>query len=164
MKCTRVADRAFGRRKSQGRNRVISDVRRQKHMNCLPHEKAEMIRRFARNYRDADISYDRGGVEWLVSYIDSLHDNATDLENEQRIFALGCFLGVCIAETVGGDWSLVGDNWCFILRDASGLDPFDCIRSQMRLDRSTNLLVTFDTITNASRRSGEPDDARESPS
>ncbi|PNY34163.1 hypothetical protein C2E31_24765 [Rhodopirellula baltica] len=133
-------------------------------MKCLPHEKAETFRRFARNYRDADISFDRGGVEWLDMYIDSLHDNATDLENEQRIFALGCFFGVCLAETVGGEWSLVGDRWCFVSCNSSRIDPFDCIRSQMRPDRSDSLVVTFDTVINATEASGEPDDAAESPS
>jgi hypothetical protein len=48
MKCTRVADRAFGSCKSQGRNRVISDVRRPKRMMSLPRHNPAMIEEMLR--------------------------------------------------------------------------------------------------------------------
>ena len=115
-----------------------------------------MIRRFARNYGDADISYDRGGIEWLGGFVDSLRDKATDLQNEQRIFALGCFFGVCLEETVGGQWNLVEDKWRFVSGDSCGIDPFECVRSQLRTERPVSVLAAFDAIENGTSMSDEP--------
>ncbi|WP_146597398.1 hypothetical protein [Novipirellula galeiformis] len=115
-----------------------------------------MIRRFARNYRDADISYDRDGIEWLGVYVDSLREKATDLENEQRIFALGCFYGVCLEETIGGEWNFVDDNWRFVSGDSYGIDPFECVRSQLRTDRPVSVLAAFDALEKSTSMSDEP--------
>ena len=125
-------------------------------MSEHPREKAETIRRFARNYRKANIDFDRSGVEWLDGFIDWLRDREADVQDEKRTFAFGSFYGVCIIETVGGRWKLVNDSWKLVLDASQEIDPFLNARLHLQGGRRYSVLQAFDAISTAARLGDEP--------
>ncbi len=133
-------------------------VRRLMHMNKHPTESADTIRRFARNYRNADVEFDRSGVEWLDRFIDWLREKKADTYDEERIFALGSFYGTCLAETIGGKWACDDDCWKLIPLDKCDLDPFQSVRLHLQIGQKHSVLNAFDAITALPHKDDEPSD------
>lgn len=127
-------------------------------MSEHPREKAETIRKFARNYRKANIDFDRSGAEWLDGFIDWLRDEEADLHNERRTFALGSFFGVCIIETVGGRWAVADGGWKLVLDSPQEIDPFRSARLHLQRGRRYSVLQAFEAISTPARLGDEPRD------
>lgn len=118
-------------------------------MNTHPRERAETIRRFARNYRHADIDFDRRGVEWLDGYLTWLREKNADMSDEGRIFALGSFLGECMIATHGGQWLFDDKGWTFLSASDRPFDPFQSVRMHAQLGPTHSVLRAFDERTSA---------------
>ena len=134
------------------------------HMNKHPNENADTIRRFARNYRNADVDFDRSGVVWLDGFIDWLRENNADIEDSQRIFALGCFFGTCVIDTIGGQWACDNDAWKLVPLRKWDLDPFQSVRLHLQFGQEHSVLVTYNNVVVLAQRCDEPSDATESAS
>lgn len=119
-------------------------------------EKAETIRRFARNYCNADIDFDRGGVEWLDGFIDWLRDKKVGLDDEKRTFAFGAFFGACVLEAVGGRWALANNRWKLVLDASQEIDPFLVARLHLQCGRQYPVLQAFDAMSAPARLGDEP--------
>jgi hypothetical protein len=121
-----------------------------------PCEKAETVRRFARNYRNANIDFDRSGVQWLDGFIDWLREKGVDESNGKRSFALGSFLGVCIIETFGGRWVRTECGWKVNLAPSHEIDPYSIIRLHLECGPQYSVLLAFDSILAPARSNDEP--------
>ncbi len=126
------------------------------HMSDHPNKKAETIRRFARNYRNANIDFDRSGVEWLDGFIDWLREKGAHKYDDERIFALGSFFGVCIIETFGGRWAIAENSWKLNLDSSRQIDPFVTIRLHLEHGLRNSVLGVFDTIPISKQANDDP--------
>ncbi len=146
--CTPDRDSALSKWLNTLAIEVNRTVRRQMHMNKHPSESADTIRRFARNYRNADVDFDRSGVAWLDGFIDWLRENNVDIEDSQRIFALGCFFGTCIIETIGGKWTCDNDVWKLVPLGKCDLDPFQSVQLHLQFGQKRSVLGAFNNVVN----------------
>lgn len=126
------------------------------HMSVHPCEKADTIRRFARNYCKANIGFDRNGVQWLDGFIDWSREKDVDACDDKRNFALGSFFGACIIETFGGRWTFVEGSWKLYLDPSCETDPFLSIRLQLERGLPYSVLGAFDAILGAEQGGDKP--------
>ena len=135
------------------------------HMNKHPREKTATIRRFARNYRNADVDLDESGIQWLDGFFDWLREKKVDIEDEDRVFALGSFFGTCVIETIGGQWACDDEHWKLVpLATRCDLDPFQSVRLHLQFGQKHSVLGVYSEIAALAKKYDEPSDARESPS
>jgi len=125
-------------------------------MSEHPREKADMIRRFARSYRNTNIDFDRSGVEWLDGFIDWLREKEADVHDEKRTFALGSFFGVCMIESVGGQWAFAEGSWMLVSDASREIDPFVLTRLHLQCGPRYSVLGEFDAISVQAQPDDEP--------
>jgi hypothetical protein len=71
---------------------------------------AEFVISLAQKHLGRKIGYDRGGIEWLDTYIQNLHRDNQHTSGK-LIDCLGSYLGECIIHSFGGQWSEVDGAW-----------------------------------------------------
>lgn len=109
---------------------------------------ARLVCRTAAEELDAEIGFDRAGVQWLDGFIQRQHNQGPgQSENGGLADVLGCYLGQCIIATYGGSWreTATGLGVSFDPKHVVAY-PLAKVRKHLQAGASDSVLSMFDVI------------------
>jgi hypothetical protein len=107
---------------------------------------AELVVATAEKHLERKVGYDRDGVEWLDGYIQRQHEHGDPDNREALVSTLGSFLGECIIETYGGDWTHTEYGWSVAFDNGNAAYPFAKAAKQLENGAEDSVLSFFDSI------------------
>lgn len=113
--------------------------------NPIQHN-AALVQQIAREHFQAEIDFDRSGVEWLDAYIMRQHEKGDPAQFDALTSTLGSFFGECIIRTYGGEWA--EDQYGLAVRfdESNAVYPFAKVAKQLEDGAEESVLSMFDTI------------------
>lgn len=109
-------------------------------------QNAELVRTVAQNQLSTDVRYDRTGVEWLDGFVTRQHEQGDPDKVEGLVNTLGSFLGECIVQAYGGQWSEDEFGWSVRFDEKNAVYPFAKTEKHLRNGPEDSVLSMFDTI------------------
>lgn len=109
-------------------------------------QNAELVRSVAQNQLSTDVRYDRTGVEWLDGFVTRQHEQGDPDKVEGLVNTLGSFLGECIVQAYGGQWSEDEFGWSVRFDEKNAVYPFAKTEKHLRNGPEDSVLSMFDTI------------------
>lgn len=109
-------------------------------------ENAALVLTIARTSLDQSIGFDEDGVRWLDGYIQKVRDHGDPETKSGLIDTLGSFLGECIIQTFGGEWSKDGLGWCVRLDSLNAAYPFAKVAKQLEFGAQDSVLSFFSAV------------------
>jgi hypothetical protein len=109
---------------------------------------AELVRSVAAEQLGIKVDYDEHGVRWLDRYINTQYAMASIEVKDKLVHTLGSFLGECIRETYGGEWTVEADSpfWFIRFSEENAAYPYSKVHKQLQLGADESVLGFFLTI------------------